>query len=125
MPSSRRRRRSAPVSSPRCSSKSKARPARATCRAPATRWSACAARHRRRSTTFRRRGKAVEQLEVLLPICSYCKRIRNDKEEWEPLERYIEQHFERLVTHSICPDCYTKHVQPQLDRRPELPEPRG
>ena len=65
--------------------------------------------------------KELEQLEVLLPICSYCKRIRNDKEEWEPLERYIEQHFERLVTHSICPDCYEKHVQPQLDRRPERP----
>ena len=61
--------------------------------------------------------KELEQLEVLLPICSYCKRIRNDKEEWEPLERYIEQHFERLVTHSICPDCYVKHVQPQLDRQ--------
>lgn len=60
--------------------------------------------------------KEIEQLEVLLPICSYCKRIRNDKEEWEPLERFIETHFERLVTHSICPDCYTKHVQPQLDR---------
>lgn len=63
--------------------------------------------------------KELEQLEVLLPICSYCKRIRNDHEEWEPLERYIETHFEKLVTHSICPDCYEKYVQPQLDRRPE------
>src|SRR6266568_3284714 len=66
-------------------------------------------------------GKELEQLEVLLPICSYCKRIRNDNEEWQPLERYIEKHFERLVTHSICPDCYAKHVQPQLDRREERP----
>lgn len=65
--------------------------------------------------------KELEQLEVLLPICSYCKRIRNDKEEWEPLERYIESHFERLLTHSICPDCYEKHVQPQLDRRGPSP----
>ena len=61
--------------------------------------------------------KELEQLEVLLPICSYCKRIRNDNEEWQPLERYIEKHFERLVTHSICPDCYVKHVQPQLDKQ--------
>src|SRR5437762_3570058 len=60
--------------------------------------------------------KEIEQLEVLLPICSYCKRIRNDKEEWEPLEQYIEQHFEQLLSHGICPDCYIKYVQPQLDR---------
>ena len=60
--------------------------------------------------------KEIEQLEVLLPICSYCKRIRNDKEEWEPLEKYIEEHFEQLLSHGICPDCYTKYVQPQLDR---------
>src|ERR1043166_4287485 len=65
--------------------------------------------------------KELEQLEVLLPICSYCKRIRNDNEEWQPLERYIEIHFERLVTHSICPECYVRHVQPQLDRRKERP----
>src|SRR5216684_749042 len=60
--------------------------------------------------------KEIEQLEVLLPICSYCKRIRNDKEEWEPLEQYIEEHFEQLLSHGICPDCYIKYVQPQLDR---------
>jgi DNA-binding response OmpR family regulator len=58
----------------------------------------------------------LQQLEVLLPICSYCKRIRNDAEEWENLETYIETHFERMLTHSICPDCYTKYVEPQLDR---------
>ena len=62
--------------------------------------------------------KEIEQLEVLLPICSYCKRIRNDKEEWEPLEQYIEQHFEQLLSHGICPDCYIKYVQPQLDPGP-------
>jgi CheY-like chemotaxis protein len=61
--------------------------------------------------------RELRQLETLLPICSYCKRIRNDKEEWEPLETYIETHFERMLTHSICPDCYAKHVQPQLDSR--------
>src|SRR5438445_758828 len=60
--------------------------------------------------------KEIEQLEVLLPICSYCKRIRNDQEEWEPLEKYIEEHFEQLLSHGICPDCYIKYVQPQLDR---------
>lgn len=61
--------------------------------------------------------REVQQLEGLLPICSYCKRIRNDNEEWKSLEAYIEQHFATQFSHSICPDCYAKHVQPQLDRR--------
>src|SRR2546423_1577400 len=65
--------------------------------------------------------KELEQLGGLLPICSDCQRIRNEKEEWKPLERYIDKHFERLVTHSICPDCYVTHVQPQLDRQERSP----
>src|SRR3989442_16029862 len=69
--------------------------------------------------------KEIEQLEVLLPICSYCKRIRNDHEEWEPLEKYIEEHFEQRLSHGICPDCYIKYVQPQLDRgKLSCPTPR-
>ena len=59
----------------------------------------------------------LEHLEVLLPICSYCKRIRNDQDEWEGLEEYVEHRFETLFTHSICPDCYRTHVQPMLDRQ--------
>src|SRR6058998_3932397 len=59
----------------------------------------------------------LQQLEGLLPICSYCKRIRNDRDEWKTLEDYIEQHFATQFSHSICPDCYVKYVQPQLDQR--------
>jgi len=61
--------------------------------------------------------KELQQLEGLLPICSYCKKIRNEHGEWETLETYIEQHFQTAFSHSICPDCYTKHVQPQLDEQ--------
>lgn len=61
--------------------------------------------------------RELQQLEVLLPICSYCKRIRNDNDDWKSLEAYIEQHFDTQFSHGICPDCYVKHVQPQLDRR--------
>src|SRR5438876_1178795 len=60
----------------------------------------------------------LQQLEGLLPICSYCKRIRNDRDVWKSLEDYIEEHFATQFSHSICPDCYTKYVEPQLDRRP-------
>ncbi len=61
--------------------------------------------------------RELQQLEVLLPICSYCKRIRNDDDQWETLESYIEQRFETQFSHGICPECYVKYVQPQLDGR--------
>ncbi|MBE7470413.1 MAG: response regulator [Anaerolineae bacterium] len=56
----------------------------------------------------------VEQLESFLPICSYCKKIRDDENYWQQLESYIETHFGTAFTHSICPDCYQKHVAPEL-----------
>jgi DNA-binding response OmpR family regulator len=65
--------------------------------------------------------RELQQLEVLLPICSYCKRIRNDDESWESLESYIERRFETQLSHGICPDCYIKYIQPQLDRNDPRP----
>ena len=56
----------------------------------------------------------VKQLEGILPICSYCKKIRDDKDYWQQIEGYIEAHSEALFTHSICPDCYQRHVEPEL-----------
>lgn len=56
----------------------------------------------------------VHALEGLLPICSYCKRIRNERDEWSALEGYIEKRSHAEFTHGICPDCYARHVEPQL-----------
>jgi phosphoserine phosphatase RsbU/P len=56
----------------------------------------------------------VEQLEGYLPICSYCKKIRDDENYWQQVENYIEAHSKALFTHSICPDCYQKFVEPEL-----------
>jgi len=50
----------------------------------------------------------VSQLQGLLPICSWCKRIRNDQNYWEQVETYISEHSEASFTHGICPDCYGK-----------------
>lgn len=58
--------------------------------------------------------RELQQLEGLLPICSYCKRIRDDRENWGSLEGYIEQRSEAQFSHGICPDCYKKYVEPQL-----------
>lgn len=61
--------------------------------------------------------RELQQLEGLLPICAYCKRIRDDQEHWGSLEGYIEQRSEAQFSHGICPECYAKHVQPQLEGR--------
>ncbi|MFH0995062.1 MAG: hypothetical protein V1844_06130 [Pseudomonadota bacterium] len=50
----------------------------------------------------------VKQLEGIIPICSYCKKIRNDAESWQQIEAYISEHSNALFSHSICPDCYVK-----------------
>ncbi len=59
--------------------------------------------------------RELQQLEGLLPICAYCKRIRDDRNDWGSLEVFIEKRSEAQFSHGICPDCYKKHVQPQLD----------
>jgi phosphoserine phosphatase RsbU/P len=53
----------------------------------------------------------VKRLEGLLPICSYCKRIRNEQDYWERVDNYIEQHANVRFTHNICPECYEKHIK--------------
>ena len=48
----------------------------------------------------------VKQLSGLLPICSYCKRIRGDENYWEQVESYISEHTDVRFSHGICPACY-------------------
>jgi PAS domain S-box-containing protein len=47
----------------------------------------------------------VKRLEGLLPICSGCRRIRDDNNRWWPLDAYVKRHTEAQITHTICPDC--------------------
>ncbi len=54
--------------------------------------------------------ESVKTLSGLLPICSYCHRIRNDAGEWERLEGYIGGHTNAQLSHGMCPECYTKNV---------------
>ena len=50
----------------------------------------------------------IRQLSGLLPICSYCKRIRADENYWEQVESYITDHSGARFTHGICPACFEK-----------------
>lgn len=58
--------------------------------------------------------KQVKQLRGLLPICMYCKKIRNDGDYWQQVENYISDHTEAEFSHGICPQCYEKLMNSQL-----------
>lgn len=52
--------------------------------------------------------KAQQEIRILrgfLPICSHCKKIRDEKGRWHPIEGYIAEHSEAQFSHSLCPDC--------------------
>ncbi len=67
----------------------------------------------------------VQLLEAFLPICSYCKKVRDDHNYWQQIEAYINQRTGSEFSHSICPDCYTRNILPELERlRAEQTKPR-
>jgi len=51
----------------------------------------------------------VKTLRGILPICSFCKKVRNDRGYWEQVDVYIHKHSHADISHSICPDCQRKH----------------
>ena len=58
----------------------------------------------------------VSQLSGLLPICSYCKKIRDDNGYWNQLEAYLQKHTEAEFSHGICPDCERK-LRSEMEQR--------
>ena len=57
----------------------------------------------------------VKQLQGILPICSYCKKIRDDRNYWQNVESYVSDHSQAEFSHGICPSCYETTVKPQLE----------
>lgn len=53
--------------------------------------------------------KEIDKLKEILPICSYCKKIRDDKGYWEQVEVFIHNHSHIDFSHGICPDCFKKY----------------
>jgi hypothetical protein len=56
-----------------------------------------------------RQQREIHALQGLLPICSFCKRIRNDKGAWLQIERYISDRSPARFSHTFCPDCGRQH----------------
>ncbi len=72
--------------------------------------------------------QSVKQLGGLLPICSYCKKIRDDQNYWQQVEAYVGKHSDAKFSHSICPQCYEEIIKPQMvqlgvDPNETLPSP--
>jgi len=59
----------------------------------------------------------INTLRRLLPICSYCKKIRNDEGYWEEVEAYIEKHSNAMFSHGICKDCLKKFYPDTYKKR--------
>jgi hypothetical protein len=60
----------------------------------------------------------IKKLSGLLPICMYCKKIRDNKGNWKQLESYISEHSETEFSHGICPSCM-KNVAIEIKGLPE------
>src|SRR5690606_17811883 len=58
----------------------------------------------------------VKTLQEILPICSYCRKIRDDRDYWLTVEHYIAQHTSSRFSHGICPACMASEVEPLLDQ---------
>lgn len=58
----------------------------------------------------------IKTLEGLVPICSHCKKIRDDKGYWNQLETYLDKHSHATFSHGICPDCIKEHFPDYADK---------
>jgi len=54
--------------------------------------------------------RQIRELGELLPICAYCKRIRDDGTYWQQFEAYIQEHTGSQFSHGICPECFEKQI---------------
>lgn len=66
----------------------------------------------------------VKQLSGIVPICSHCKQIRDDKGYWQQVEQYISEHSEAQFSHGFCPACYEKELV-KIDTWKEKSDPKS
>src|SRR5262249_4998329 len=64
----------------------------------------------------------VKTLRGLLPICAWCKKIRNDHGYWQDVETYIHDHSDADFSHGICPDCNEKYYLEFMEKRKKRKE---
>lgn len=65
----------------------------------------------------------VRQLEQMMPICTYCKKVRDDQNYWQQIESYVSERTGSDFSHSVCPDCYQRVVIPEIEELKARPKP--
>ena len=73
---------------------------------------------RQRVKDFFKQSQPQEDPAGLLPICSYCKKIRNRQNQWQPLEIFFLENLNIRFTHGICPDCVPIYFSGERPARP-------
>jgi DNA-binding response OmpR family regulator len=61
----------------------------------------------------------VDRLSGLLPICAYCKRVREGDDYWQAVEEYVAHRTAAQFSHAVCPECYDRVVRPQIEALPQ------
>lgn len=62
----------------------------------------------RRNAELEEALSRIKRLEGIIPICMYCKKIRDDNDSWQQMEKYISEHSDALFSHGICPHCFDR-----------------
>lgn len=82
-------------------------------------------RERQVSSELRTALDNVRELQGLLPLCAWCRRLRDDHGYWQELEAYVEQNTKAVVTHGICPECHKRYfVDPLVLAGPDARDDR-
>ena len=68
--------------------------------------------------------KEIKVLRGILPLCSYCKRVRTEDDTWAQMETYIHEHSEADFSHTLCPDCLGKYYPDIYERKYGRIEPK-
>ena len=62
-----------------------------------------------RTVSLQKSLEEIKTLKGILPLCSFCKKIRNKQGDWEQVDVYIHNYSEADISHSVCPDCMKQH----------------
>lgn len=65
----------------------------------------------------------VRMLQGILPICTYCRCVRDDQNYWQQLETYVSRHLDAQFSHGVCPGCYESVLQAELERARQARDP--